>query len=312
VFRGFSSGNATVRVIAESTGQVVPGAASVDANGFAVTGTGQVIRGTNGQPIVARIVAAATNAAGGFAGQISGAAIKQTKQLNTGEILCLVAVPAQFETVSRQVIVTPATVRRVAVPAQTRTVQRRVVSVPAQVRRIPGTTGTTGGFTIVSTTTGAVIPGAVTVSANGLALDASGTPVHLPAGFSGGAARVIGANGAPVAGAVAVNANGLAIDAAGNVLRGASGPIAAAYAGGSAGTGATGGAAVQARATGGAATSGSRTVQRRVINTPASVRRVAVPAQTRTIQRRVIATPACSSADPDSSAPRYCDTSIGS
>lgn len=54
----------------------------------------------------------------------------------TGEIMCLVEVPARYETVSRSVLDTPATTRREVVPAEYETIQvQRLVS-PASERRI--------------------------------------------------------------------------------------------------------------------------------------------------------------------------------
>ncbi|MBX2855313.1 MAG: peptidoglycan-binding protein [Rhodobacteraceae bacterium] len=84
----------------------------------------------------------------------------ETSQNQTGEIMCLVHVPAKYETrtvrqlvtpetsrvevipaktrqVTRRVIDQPASSRSVIVPAQYETVQRRVVATPAQTRRIP-------------------------------------------------------------------------------------------------------------------------------------------------------------------------------
>lgn len=54
----------------------------------------------------------------------------------TGEILCLVEVPAEYREVSRQVLVSPARTERVRVPAKTRTVERRSLSKPATSRKV--------------------------------------------------------------------------------------------------------------------------------------------------------------------------------
>ena len=50
----------------------------------------------------------------------------------TGEIMCLVEVPAQYKTVVKRVVKTPASVREVAIPAEYKTVKRRVVVEPAK------------------------------------------------------------------------------------------------------------------------------------------------------------------------------------
>ena len=52
----------------------------------------------------------------------------------SGEVLCLVEEPAVYRTVSRQVLVTPATTRRVAVPAEYQIVHRQELVRPAETR----------------------------------------------------------------------------------------------------------------------------------------------------------------------------------
>jgi hypothetical protein len=53
-----------------------------------------------------------------------------------GDILCLVEVPAEYATVSRQVIDTPATTREVEVPAEYAIVKKTVLKTPAMTREI--------------------------------------------------------------------------------------------------------------------------------------------------------------------------------
>jgi len=55
----------------------------------------------------------------------------------TGEIMCLVEVPATYRTVTRSVLVTPAQTRTVEIPAEYRTVQVQELVTPASERRIP-------------------------------------------------------------------------------------------------------------------------------------------------------------------------------
>jgi hypothetical protein len=52
----------------------------------------------------------------------------------TGEIMCLVEVPAEYKTVQKQVLKTPPTTRVVTKPAEYETVEKQVVDVPAQTR----------------------------------------------------------------------------------------------------------------------------------------------------------------------------------
>lgn len=55
----------------------------------------------------------------------------------TGEIMCLVEVPASYQTVRRQVVVKPATVREIEIPAEYETVKVTKMVSPPQEKRIP-------------------------------------------------------------------------------------------------------------------------------------------------------------------------------
>lgn len=55
---------------------------------------------------------------------------------DTGEIMCLVEVPATYKTVKRQIVVTPATTKVETTPAVYKTVTKRVVKTPATTREI--------------------------------------------------------------------------------------------------------------------------------------------------------------------------------
>ncbi len=54
----------------------------------------------------------------------------------TGEILCLVEVPAEYRTVRKKVVKSPATTRTVEIPAEYKTVRKKVVKKPATTRTI--------------------------------------------------------------------------------------------------------------------------------------------------------------------------------
>jgi regulator of extracellular matrix RemA (YlzA/DUF370 family) len=54
----------------------------------------------------------------------------------TGEIMCLVEVPAEYKTVTRTVLVSPEATHRIAIPAQTETVKRQVMTKAPEVTRI--------------------------------------------------------------------------------------------------------------------------------------------------------------------------------
>ena len=54
----------------------------------------------------------------------------------TGEIMCLVEVPAEYETVNTTVEVSGATIREVTIPAEYQTVRRQVLRTPATTREV--------------------------------------------------------------------------------------------------------------------------------------------------------------------------------
>jgi len=63
-------------------------------------------------------------------------AVLDSRTTDTGEIMCLVDVPAVYETVTRTVVDTPARTREEIIPAQYRTVTKRVVKTPATTREV--------------------------------------------------------------------------------------------------------------------------------------------------------------------------------
>ncbi|MEL6790161.1 MAG: peptidoglycan-binding protein [Pseudomonadota bacterium] len=56
---------------------------------------------------------------------------------STGEIMCLVEVPAEYKTVVRKELKSPARTEEVFVPAKTRTITKRVLDQPATTRSVP-------------------------------------------------------------------------------------------------------------------------------------------------------------------------------
>ena len=63
-------------------------------------------------------------------------AISTKSDQNTGEIMCLVNVPATYKTIHKTVLVQPASVQEVDVPAQYRTVTKTVVKNPATTQEV--------------------------------------------------------------------------------------------------------------------------------------------------------------------------------
>lgn len=60
-----------------------------------------------------------------------------TRTNDTGEVMCLVEIPATYKTITKQVLVKPATTRVVEIPAEYRTVETMKLVQPAAERRIP-------------------------------------------------------------------------------------------------------------------------------------------------------------------------------
>lgn len=68
----------------------------------------------------------------------------QTKVTATGEVLCLILVPAEYATVTRQVLVTPEQTKVIDIPAETQVVTKQVIDQDARVEKrvIPAEYGT--------------------------------------------------------------------------------------------------------------------------------------------------------------------------
>lgn len=84
---------------------------------------------------------AGTGAAGGASAsaivdRFGNQKIVGSRVTDTGELLCLVEVPAQYKTVTKTVLVSPATTKTVATPAEYKTVQVTELVTAAQERRI--------------------------------------------------------------------------------------------------------------------------------------------------------------------------------
>ena len=88
-------------------------------------GTGRSVRGASG-----------FGGASQQAERFEGKKIVATRVEDTGEVMCLVEVPAEYKTISRRVMVTPPTTREVEIPAEYKTVTRRVVDQPATTRQV--------------------------------------------------------------------------------------------------------------------------------------------------------------------------------
>ncbi len=65
-----------------------------------------------------------------------GGTILENRQSSTGEVMCLVEVPAEYRTVSKRVQVEAAQTREIEVPAVYKTVKKRVVDQPARTREV--------------------------------------------------------------------------------------------------------------------------------------------------------------------------------
>ena len=56
---------------------------------------------------------------------------------STGDIMCLINEPATYKTIKKQVIKTPATVKKTDVPGQYKIIKKQVIDKPAEVKKIP-------------------------------------------------------------------------------------------------------------------------------------------------------------------------------
>lgn len=74
------------------------------------------------------VIAVGANALGGT--------ILQNRRSSTGEVLCLVEIPAEYKTVKNRVEVTPARTEEKVTPAVYKTVSKRVIATPATTRKI--------------------------------------------------------------------------------------------------------------------------------------------------------------------------------
>lgn len=63
--------------------------------------------------------------------------VMQSKTTDTGEVMCLVEIPAQYKTVTRTVVDKAAHTREIAVPAEYKTIKKTVLVEPAKTREIP-------------------------------------------------------------------------------------------------------------------------------------------------------------------------------
>lgn len=74
---------------------------------------------------------------GPIGGALGGGTITDTRGTSTGEIMCLVEVPPEYRTVTKKVLVRPASTTPINTAAKTRSVTRRVVATPATTRAVP-------------------------------------------------------------------------------------------------------------------------------------------------------------------------------
>jgi hypothetical protein len=63
-------------------------------------------------------------------------ALKTTYDESTGEVMCLVEVPATYRTVEKRILVEPATTKEIVTPAQYKTVTKRVLKTPSRTRDV--------------------------------------------------------------------------------------------------------------------------------------------------------------------------------
>jgi hypothetical protein len=179
---------------------------------------------------------------------------------NKDEVMCLVQIPEQYQTVTRQVLKTPATVTQVDVPAEYTTITRQVLDKPATARQVevPGSSQTVTRYEI----------DVAAMKTQGYRFDDKGDIVSAPNGD-----RILRAGS--IAGMNATRLGGTAAGAGRN-----SGGANANTAGAQSGQeGYVREVSIPAE---------SRAVTRQIIDQPATVRTVEVAGTTKTIKRRVL------------------------
>ncbi len=63
-------------------------------------------------------------------------ALKTTYDESTGEVMCLVEVPASYRTVEKRTLITPETTKEIETPAEYKTVSKKVLKTPARTREV--------------------------------------------------------------------------------------------------------------------------------------------------------------------------------
>ena len=63
-------------------------------------------------------------------------ALKTTYDESTGDVMCLVEVPATYRTIEKRTLVTPESVHEVSTPAEYKTITKKVLKTPAQTREV--------------------------------------------------------------------------------------------------------------------------------------------------------------------------------
>ncbi len=73
---------------------------------------------------------------GPLGGSFGGGTIASTKETATGEIMCLIEVPAKYRTITKQVLVQPVRTEEINIPSVSKNVTKRVVATPAKTREV--------------------------------------------------------------------------------------------------------------------------------------------------------------------------------
>ncbi len=232
------------------------------------------IVGADGKVNGARVSTGTTSVASGTvpaAGMGSVETLGFPGAVGNDEVMCLVQIPEQYQTITRQVLKTPATVTEVNVPAEYGTVTRQVLERAATTKEIeiPGSSQTVTRFEI----------DVAAMKTQGYKFDDKGDIVAAPNGD-----RILRAGS--IAG---MNASRLAAGATGAGKAGANGGLNA----GGANANTAGAQSGQEGYVREIKIAGeTRSVSRLVIDQPATVRTVEVAGTTKVVKRKVLATPA--------------------
>jgi hypothetical protein len=207
-----------------------------------------------------RTPAGVKTGAGSGVGTVAGGGSAGTLFGDDDDIMCLVEIPAQYKTITKRVIKTPASTREIEIPADYATIKKQVIDTQAATREV-SVAGASSTYTRRVVDMDALLKQGYKLSADGNTLtDAAGNTM-IPVYDLGAEKSSTAGNGGRSTGNRRADAG-----ASGSSIIGYNREVTipAEY----------------------------KTVARQVVDTPATTREVTIPAEFRTVKRQVVDTPA--------------------